>query len=301
MGTSPTGAKILSRATTRFMSGVESILRWDCSTSTIPATTGTAARCWCRHFASTLSFRDQASAAGVLSVCFSEELASVGGRFASIFMFEIGVHVHALVKPGVEALFPGCDLLRSVVFEAQAGVGEAGREHVGRCLLLGLGEAERRLVLAKDSVRFIGVPRRMAHLEGESESFRAKSKKIFQQRTIEFEVGRELNKDGAQVIAVVENAGDFQETFQGALAVTEPLNVGDLLIGLQGKAKAFRYALGPVQESALGGHAIETVIDFDCRELFRVEGEHFAVGKFVGIEISLPLLVGVSGSADTKL
>src|SRR5216684_1234061 len=235
------------------------------------------------------------------SVCFSEELASVGGRFASVLVFEIGIHVHALGKPAIETFFPGYDLLRSVVFEAQAGVGEAGGEHVGRRLLVGLGQAERRLALTKDSVRFVGVPGRMAHLEGESESFRAKSKKVFEQRAIEFEVGRELNEDGAEVIAVVENAGDFQETFQGALAVAEPLNVGDLLVDLQGEAKAFRYALGPVQERALGGHAIETVIDFDCRELLRVEGEHFAVRKLLWVEAALPLLIGVSGSADTKL
>src|SRR6266404_9565483 len=235
------------------------------------------------------------------SVCFSEELASVGGRFASVLVFEIGEHVHALVKPGVEAFFPDGDLLRSVVFEAQSGVGEAGGEQVGRCLLVGLRKAERGLVLTKNGVCFVGIPRRMAHLEGESESFRAKSKKVFEQRTIEFEVGRELNKDGAEVVAVVENTGDFQKTFQCALAVAEPLNVGDLLVGLQREAKAFRYALGPVQKRGLGGHAIETVIDFDRRELLRVEGEHFAVRKFVGIEVSLPLLVGVSGSADAKL
>src|SRR5882672_5362816 len=141
----------------------------------------------------------------------------------------------------------------------------------------------------------------MAHLEDESESFRAKSKKVFEQRAIEFEVGRKLNKDGAEVVAFVENAGDFHETFQCTLAVAEPLNVGDLLVDLQGEAKAFRYALGPVQERALGGHAIEAVIDFDRRELLGVEVEHLAVGKFVGIEISLPLLVGVAGSADAKL
>jgi hypothetical protein len=141
----------------------------------------------------------------------------------------------------------------------------------------------------------------MTHLEDESESFRAKSKKVFEQRAIEFKVGRELNEDGAEVIAVVENAGNFEETLQSALTVAEPLNVGDLLVDLQGEAKAFRYALGPVQERILGGHAIEAVIDFDRRELLRVKGEHFTVGKFVGIKISLPLLVGVSGSADTKL
>src|SRR5882672_12840537 len=141
----------------------------------------------------------------------------------------------------------------------------------------------------------------MAHLEDESESFRAKSKKVFEQRAIEFEVGRKLNKDRAEVVAVVENAGDFHETFQSALTVAEPLNVSDLLVGLQGETKAFRYALGPVQERAFGGHAIETVIDFNRRELLRVEGEHFAVRKLFGVEAALPLFVGVSGSADAEL
>jgi len=54
---------------------------------------------------------------------------------------------------------------------------------------------------------------------------------------IEFEVRRELNQDGAEMVAVVENAGDFHETFQSALAVAEPLNVGDLLVGLKAKRK----------------------------------------------------------------
>src|SRR6267378_3618557 len=306
--------KTLSRATTRCMSGVESILRWGCSTSTIPATTGIAARCWCRHFVSTLSFKDQASSqaesrycvlelmrAGGLSVCFSEEQASVGGRFASVFVFEIGVHVHALGEPGIEALSPGYDLLGSVVFQAQAGVGGAGCEHFRRCLLVGLGQTERRLVLAKNGVRFVGIPRRVTYLKGERESRRAKTEKVFQQRAIEFEVGRELNQDGAKVVAVVEDAGDFQKSFQSALAVAEPLNVRDFLVDLQGKAKALRYALGPVQKRALGGHAIETVIDLDCRELLGVEGEHFAVRKLLGVEATLPLFVGVSGSAYAKL
>jgi len=42
----------------------------------------------------------------------SEELAGVGGRFAGVFVFEIGVHVRALGEPAVEVFFPGCDLLR---------------------------------------------------------------------------------------------------------------------------------------------------------------------------------------------
>ena len=127
---------------------------------------------------------------GLLSVCFSQELVSVGWRFAGIFVFAVSVDIDALAKPGVEAFFPGCQLFRRVVFEAQAGVGEAGGEHVGRRLLFGLGQAQRRLVLAKNGVRFLSVPGRVTHLKGERESRRAKSEKVLQQGTIELEAGR---------------------------------------------------------------------------------------------------------------
>src|SRR5713226_9675397 len=154
---------------------------------------------------------------GVRSTCFSEELASVGWGLAGVFVLEIDVHIDALGEPGVEAFLPRRDLLRSVVFEAQAGVGKAGSEHLWRRLFVGLGEAERRLVLAKNGVRFVGVPRGVTHLKGERESFRAKGKKVFQQRTIELKRGRKLHEDWAEVVAVVYNASDFQETFQCAL------------------------------------------------------------------------------------
>ncbi len=77
--------------------------------------------------------------------------------------------------------------------------------------------------------------------------------------------------------------------------------MSDLLVGFQSEAKTFGHTLGRVQKGGFRGHAVEGVIDFDGRELLGIEGEHFAVGKFVGIEVSLPLLVGVSGSADAKL
>ena len=215
-------------------------------------------------------------------------------------MFAIGIDVDALGKPGVEAFSPGCQLLRSVVFEAQARVGEAGGEHVGRRLFFGFGKAERCLVLAQNGVRFLGVPGRMTHFKGESEGGRAKSKKVFQQGTIELERGRQLDEDRAKVVAIVQYAGHFQEALQSALAATEPLNVSDLLVGLQGEAKAFRNAFRPLLEQVFCGHAIETVIDFNCRELLGVEAEHVAIRKLLGVKTALPLFVGVSGSPNKK-
>jgi hypothetical protein len=223
---------------------------------------------------------------------------SIGGRFAGVLVFEIDVDIDALVEPGVESLSPGFQLFRRVAFKPQAGVGERGGDYVGRRLLFGLGKAKRRLVLTKDGVGFVGVPRRVAHFKGEKESGRAKGKKIFQEGTIKFESRRELHEDGAEVVAVVEHAGDFQETFERTLAVAEPFYVRDLLVGLQSETKTLGDALRPVQKRGLGGHAIEAMIDFDRGELLGVEREHFAIRKLLGVKVSLPLLIRVSRSPD---
>jgi hypothetical protein len=140
---------------------------------------------------------------GFVLGCYSEELAGVGWGFAGVFVFEIDVDIDTLVEPRVDALPPGFQLLGRVVFETQAGIGERGGDYVGGSLLFGFGEAEGGLVLAKGGVGFVGVPGRMTHFKGEKERGRSKDEKIFEQGAIEFEGGRELNEDWAQVVAVI--------------------------------------------------------------------------------------------------
>src|SRR5436190_653758 len=125
-------------------------------------------------------------------------------------MLEIRVHVHSLAEPGVEAFPPGRDLLRCVIFEAQTGVGEAGSEHFWRRLFVSFGQAKSCFVLAENGVGFVGVPGRMPDLKGETyavlrqhKSVRAKSKKVLEQRPVEFEIGRQLNEDWPEMIALV--------------------------------------------------------------------------------------------------
>src|SRR3989442_4679474 len=140
----------------------------------------------------------------------------------------------------------------------------------------------------------------MTYLKSESECGRAEPEKLFQQRLIELESRRQLHEDRTEVVALVQHTGHFQEAFQGILAVAQPLGVRDLLIGLQGEAKAFWNDLRPLQEQVLCRHAVERAIDFDGGELLGVEVEHFTLGQLLGIKIPLPLLIGVSRSANKK-
>ena len=135
--------------------------------------------------------------------CFSQELAGVRGRFAGVFVLQVDVDIGSIRQPRVDALPPGFQLLRRVLFEAQARVGKRRGDDVRRGLLFGFGEAERRLVLTQYLVGSFGVPGGVAHLERETERGWPKRKEIFEQRAIEFEVGRELDEDGSEMVAVV--------------------------------------------------------------------------------------------------
>ena len=141
----------------------------------------------------------------------------------------------------------------------------------------------------------------MTHLESELESWRTQRQKFFEQGLVEFESRRKLHQNRPEVVAVLEHAGHFQKALQGFLAISESLDVRDLLIGFQSETKSFRNTLDPIQKSCLGGHPIKTVVDFNRRKLFGVKVEHFALWKLLRIEAPLPLLVGVSRSADAKL
>ena len=106
-----------------------------------------------------------------------------------------------------------------------------------------------------------------------------------------------MHEDGAEVVAVVEDARDFQETLQRAFAVAEPFYVSDLLVGFQRETKTPGDAFRPVRKGGLGGHAIETMIDFDGGELLGIEAKHLLVRQLFRVKIALPLLIGISRSS----
>src|SRR6266700_1022568 len=155
-------------------------------------------------------------------------------------------------------------------------------------------------MFAERGVSFFGVPGGVADFESELESRRAEGEEFFEQGLVEFEIGWKLDEDRAEMVAVVENAGNFEETLESAFAIAKALDVGDLLIGFQRETKTFRHTFGPAEEDRFCRHAVEAVIDFDRGELFAIEGEHVLVRKFFRIETSLPLFVGVAGSTDVE-
>ena len=167
-------------------------------------------------------------------------------------------------------------------------------------MLFGFGEAESDVVLAERGVGFLGVPGGVADFESELERGRTEGKELFEQGLIEFEIGRKLDEDGAEMVAVVEDAGNFEETLERAFAIAKALDVSDLLIGLQRETKTIGNTFGPTEEDRFSRHAVEAVIDFDGGELFAVEGEHVLVRKFVRIEGALPLFVGIAGGTDVE-
>src|ERR1700720_384512 len=225
----------------------------------------------------------------------------VGRRFAGIFMLAVGVHIHSLAKPFFKTLAPSLQLLCSVVFTPQAHISKSGCKDFQRRFLLRLGQTKRRSVPAKDGVSFLGVPRWVTHFKSERKGRRTKCEKVFKQRLIKFEIGWKLHKDGAEVVAIVQYAGHLQETLQRLFTAAQPLYVGDLLVCLQSKLKSLRNALSPLQEQIFRRHAVERMVDFNRFELPGIIAQHFTVRQLFWIKTPLPLLIGVSRSAHTKL
>src|SRR5258707_5328455 len=124
----------------------------------------------------------------------------VGRRFAGIFMFAVGVHVHSLAKPFIKALAPSRQLLCRVVLTSQAHISKIGCEDFQRRFLLRLGQTKRCSMLAKDRISFLGVPRGVTHFKSEQKSWRTKGEKSFKQPLIEFEIERKLHTNRAEVI-----------------------------------------------------------------------------------------------------
>ena len=115
-------------------------------------------------------------------------------------------------------------------------------------MLFGFGEAKGDVVFAERGVGFFGVPGSMADFESELERGRTEGEELFEQGLIEFEIGRKLDEDGAEMVAVVEDAGNFEETLERAFAIAKALDVSDLLIGFQCETKTFGDAFGPTEE-----------------------------------------------------
>ncbi len=115
-------------------------------------------------------------------------------------------------------------------------------------MLFGFGEAKGDVVFAQRGVGFFGVPGGVADFESELEGGRTKGEELFEQGLIEFEIGRKLDEDGAEMVAVVQDAGDFEKTLERGFAIAKAFDVSDLLIGFQRETKTFGNTFGPAEE-----------------------------------------------------
>src|SRR5215467_1065958 len=141
----------------------------------------------------------------------SKNPACVGGSFSFIFVFAIRIHVDALAHPSIETFSPASQLLRRVILQTQPHVREVRRQHVWWLLLFCLRNAQGRLMLPENLIRFLHVPRRVAHLESKQKSRRPQRQKILQQWLVELEGWRKLHQDWAKVIPCLKHTRHFHE------------------------------------------------------------------------------------------
>src|SRR5262245_54704140 len=141
----------------------------------------------------------------------------------------------------------------------------------------------------------------MADLQGEAKRRRRQAQELVEAADVDAEVRRELEEDRAQASGPDQRPHRGQEPLEQLVALAEPLDVGQLLVELEGELEPARHAVGPLADRALGRHAIERVVDLDGRKLPSVESEHLPRREPGRIERALPGRIGVTGGADAEL
>ena len=139
----------------------------------------------------------------------------------------------------------------------------------------------------------------MAELECCAAVRRQQRKKIAQPWRILLQKRRQLKQQWPQ--AILQDPGDFQEIRHGIAGVLEPLFVRDPLRGLEHELEIGGNLGGPCFQDRRLGHAIKRVVDLDRAETLAVESEHLLVRQFIGIERTLPFLVGIAAGADVEV
>nr|BFE93741.1 hypothetical protein GCM10020185_42770 [Pseudomonas brassicacearum subsp. brassicacearum] len=107
---------------------------------------------------------------------------------------------------------------------------------------------------------------------------------VFEQFRVEFETGRKLPEDRAQLLLELQHAGG-EEIGQGLADVPQALDVGDETRGLDAEHEAGRCLGVPlgIPFGALQG--VERSIDFDAVDRSRGELQFPFLGQPLGVEV----------------
>jgi len=93
----------------------------------------------------------------------------------------------------------------------------------------------------------------------------------------------------------------FQKSLERLLRVFQPFNMGDKAIGFHRVEKIFRCLFVPILEGLLFWQLIESIVNFDSVEVFRIVLKPFAFRQLFRIEPSLPVGVMPAGSAYSNI
>ena len=137
------------------------------------------------------------------------------------------------------------------------------------------------------------MPRRVAEFESVEAARRQGFQKRLQAGGVHFPPGRQLEHDGAQLVAQQVHARE--EFFDAGLRVLQLLHVREKAATLGGEAEVRGRGVAPSDDAAVRRQAIKGVIQLDRMEAIRVVVEHLRSGQFLGIERAEPVLVVPAG------
>ena len=234
-----------------------------------------------------------------------EESGGVQGAGGIVLVAKEDIGFAIFCKRG-EALGKGVEFRGSVAaIAAEAVAAEGGGVDVRGGEVVGVGDAESGVAGLEGAIDLFVEPAFVAELEGNGWGWLGleggQVKKGLEAREIGFEVGRELEEDGAELAGVAGREERVEKPIQVFSTVTEAAEVRDALRGFKAETKAGGRGGKPAVELGTGRQRAEGVVDLNGSEDGGVVVEKGFHGDLGGVEARFPGGICPTRSADEEI
>ncbi len=203
-------------------------------------------------------------------------------------MLEVGEDVAAGSQVFSDARDHPTAFLSRVIRLAKSVVDKWRGDDIGRSAFFGLRHAQRGSMRLQQFPRRVGEPRIVTEFKCCGQRARQEGEKILKQRSIRFQIRRQLKEHRAKLAGGRQWFDRRQEARNEIFRPFQPLDVRDHLVRFDAETKVRRGFLNPVLDRGLFHQLPESEIHFDRIELRSVVTEKFFLRELSGIEVRLP-------------
>src|SRR5579862_1301489 len=230
-----------------------------------------------------------------------QQINRVHRALRRFFMLEVCERVTpggAMLRQALEHCLPFFIAIRRFAVTVVAEV--RGHNIWSRALFV-LSNAQRPIVFLEQVVNVVREPGLMPKFKRCPCAARQDGKKFFKHRNIHLHVGRQLKQYWCKLTCSRQRLDRGEESREEITGIFQPLDMGDDLVGLDGKTKMLGRLVNPFQRCRVFQQLAKSKVDFDSVEFRGVVAKEFRLREFCRIKIGLPCGIRPSRCANINL